>query len=60
MLLGNCTVGRSFYLSMTEQSTEGNGRIQRQKFVALRVLISVIQTAVTVNVIKKVCTSIEL
>jgi len=31
MLLGNCTVGRCFYLSMTEQSTDGNVSIQRQR-----------------------------
>jgi hypothetical protein len=30
MLLGNRADGRCFYLSMTEQSTEGNVSIQRQ------------------------------
>jgi len=31
MLLGNRTVGRCFYLSMTEQSTEGKVSMQQQR-----------------------------
>jgi hypothetical protein len=53
MNVDNCYVG-SFYLSMTEQSTEGRASTNSKEFVVLGVVI-ITQTAMTLGITRK-CT----